>query len=154
MNPGLKVAGSYCPPHGYENDPQEIAAIIERLAEAQPDFVYVGLPFLKAAKLARQISVALPTSWSLGVGCQLQLSDRRRPARPTLDAAVTGLEWLHRLLQEPQRLFRRYILEDLPFLVRAAPSALRERLRRRPRRQASWFTTLARTSARSAEWRA
>jgi exopolysaccharide biosynthesis WecB/TagA/CpsF family protein len=132
MNPGLKVAGSYCPPHGYENDPEEIAAIIEQLAEAQPDFVYVGLPFLKAARLARQISVALPTSWSLGVGVSFSFltGDVRRAPRWMQQS---GLEWLHRLLQEPKRLFRRYILEDLPFLVGAAPSALRERLRRRPK---------------------
>ena len=127
MHPGLNVVGSYCPPHGYDNDPAEIAAIIERLAEARPDFVYVGLPFLKAARLARQISVALPTSWSLGVGVSFSFltGDVQRAPRWM---QRSGLEWLHRLVQEPQRLFRRYILEDLPFLATAAPGALRERL--------------------------
>jgi N-acetylglucosaminyldiphosphoundecaprenol N-acetyl-beta-D-mannosaminyltransferase len=132
MNPRLRVAGSYCPPVGYESDPEQMAAIMERLAEAQPDFVYVGLPFVKAAKLAHQISVALPTSWSLGVGVSFSFltGDVRRAPRWM---QRSGLEWLHRMLQEPQRLFRRYIIEDLPFLIRAAPSALRERLRRRPK---------------------
>ncbi len=135
MHPSLKVVGSYCPPYGYENDPEETAAIIERLAEARPDFVYVGLPFLKAAKLSRQISVALPTSWSLGVGVSFSFltGDVQRAPRWM---QRSGLEWLHRLLQEPQRLFRRYILEDLPFLARAAPGAVRERLRGRSRTDA------------------
>jgi N-acetylglucosaminyldiphosphoundecaprenol N-acetyl-beta-D-mannosaminyltransferase len=132
LNPGLKVAGTYCPPHGYENDPEAIAEIIGQLAEARPDFVYVGLPFLKAAKLARQISVALPTSWSLGVGVSFSFLTgdvRRAPVW----MQRSGLEWMHRMVQEPQRLFRRYILEDLPFLLKAAPGAFRERLRRRPK---------------------
>ena len=129
MHPGLNVAGSYCPPFGYEDDPAEIAAIIERLTEAKPDFVYVGLPFLKAAELSRQISVALPTSWALGVGVSFSfLTGGVQRAPPWMQR--TGLEWLHRLVQEPKRLFRRYIFEDLPFLMRAAPGALRERLRR------------------------
>ncbi len=130
MHPGLSVVGSYCPPHGYDSDPAEIAAIIERLAEARPDFVYLGLPFLKAARLARQISVALPTSWSLGVGVSFSFLTGDVDRAPRW-MQRSGLEWLHRLLQEPQRLFRRYILEDLPFLAGAAPGALRERLRRR-----------------------
>jgi N-acetylglucosaminyldiphosphoundecaprenol N-acetyl-beta-D-mannosaminyltransferase len=29
-----------------------------------------------------------------------------------------GLEWIHRLAQEPRRLARRYLLEDMPFAVR------------------------------------
>lgn len=135
MHPGLNVIGSYCPPYGYENDPEETAAIIERLTSAKPDFVYVGLPFLKAARLAHQISSALPTSWSLGVGVSFSfLTGEVRRAPRWMQRS--GLEWLHRLVQEPRRLFRRYILQDLPFLVRAAPGALRERVRRRPKTDA------------------
>ena len=117
--------------------------------------MYVGLPFLKAAKLAHQISVALPTSWSLGVGVSFSFltGDVHRAPRWM---QRPGLEWLHRLLQEPQRLFRRYILEDLPFLARAAPGALRERLRGGApgRSDDRRSTTSAPTSVRSAGWRA
>ena len=131
MNPNLRIAGTYCPPFGYESDYRQVSAIIARLAEAKPDFVYVGLPFVKAARLAHQISVALPTSWSLGVGVSFSFltGDVQRAPRWM---QRTGLEWLHRLVQEPQRLFRRYIIEDLPFLLKAAPGVLRQRFRRRP----------------------
>lgn len=132
MNPGLRIAGTYCPPLGYESDHGQLSTIIARLAEAKPDFVYVGLPFVKAATLAHQISVALPTSWSLGVGVSFSFLTGDVQRAP-LWMQRAGLEWLHRLLQEPQRLFRRYIIEDLPFLARAAPGALRARFRRRPR---------------------
>ena len=35
-----------------------------------------------------------------------------------------GLEWLHRMAQEPKRLYRRYLLHGIPFLVRLLSSAL------------------------------
>jgi len=132
MNPGLRIAGTFCPQVGYERDHRQVSAIIARLAEAKPDFVYVGLPFVKAAKLAQQISVALPTSWSLGVGVSFSFLTGDVQRAP-LWMQRAGLEWLHRLVQEPHRLFRRYIIEDLPFLAKAAPGALRARFRRRPK---------------------
>jgi N-acetylglucosaminyldiphosphoundecaprenol N-acetyl-beta-D-mannosaminyltransferase len=42
-----------------------------------------------------------------------------------------GLEWLFRLLNEPKRLFRRYVLEDAPFAARLISWALLTRLRGR-----------------------
>jgi N-acetylglucosaminyldiphosphoundecaprenol N-acetyl-beta-D-mannosaminyltransferase len=40
----------------------------------------------------------------------------------------TGLEWIHRLVQEPQRLGRRYVVEGLPFMLELFGHALRRRL--------------------------
>ena len=42
----------------------------------------------------------------------------------------TGLEWLHRLTHEPKRLFRRYVVHDMPFALRllARSMTLRWRL--------------------------
>ena len=40
-----------------------------------------------------------------------------------------GLEWLHRLVQEPRRLYRRYVVHGLPFGLRLIGSALVARLR-------------------------
>jgi len=47
-----------------------------------------------------------------------------------------GLEWLHRLVSEPRRLFTRYILRDLPFVPRLLGWALGRRLFR-PARNAA-----------------
>jgi N-acetylglucosaminyldiphosphoundecaprenol N-acetyl-beta-D-mannosaminyltransferase len=47
---------------------------------------------------------------------------------------VTGLEWLHRLAQEPRRLARRYLVEGIPFAAGLLLVACRERARRRLRR--------------------
>jgi hypothetical protein len=39
-----------------------------------------------------------------------------------------GLEWVHRLVQEPRRLFRRYLVEGVPFAVRLLAYALLHRV--------------------------
>jgi N-acetylglucosaminyldiphosphoundecaprenol N-acetyl-beta-D-mannosaminyltransferase len=40
---------------------------------------------------------------------------------------ATGLEWMHRLIQEPRRLFRRYVVDGVPFAARMFAHALRAR---------------------------
>ncbi|MCB0910090.1 MAG: WecB/TagA/CpsF family glycosyltransferase [Propionibacteriaceae bacterium] len=41
-----------------------------------------------------------------------------------------GLEWLWRLVQQPRRLAKRYLLQDLPWLLGMVPVAIRERMGR------------------------
>jgi N-acetylglucosaminyldiphosphoundecaprenol N-acetyl-beta-D-mannosaminyltransferase len=43
----------------------------------------------------------------------------------------SGLEWLHRLVSEPRRLWRRYLLGNPQFVLRVTGQLTRERLRRR-----------------------
>jgi N-acetylglucosaminyldiphosphoundecaprenol N-acetyl-beta-D-mannosaminyltransferase len=47
---------------------------------------------------------------------------------------AAGLEWVHRLAQEPGRLFTRYVVYDLPFAARLFAAALRARWRGTGRR--------------------
>jgi N-acetylglucosaminyldiphosphoundecaprenol N-acetyl-beta-D-mannosaminyltransferase len=42
---------------------------------------------------------------------------------------AAGLEWLHRLVQEPGRLVKRYLWHDIPFVLRLLSSAALHRLR-------------------------
>lgn len=116
-SPGLQIAGTYCPPHGYERDPDELARMRAHVTAAAPDFVYVGLPFPKASRLIPELRRDLPGTWFLGVGISFSFvcGDIQRAPRWM---QRTGLEWLHRLLQEPRRLARRYLLEGGPFALR------------------------------------
>ena len=62
---------------------------------------------------------------AMGVGCAFDLlaGDRRRAPLLMQEA---GLEWLWRLAQEPRRLWRRYLLEDGPLVVRLAFRTMRD----------------------------
>jgi len=43
-----------------------------------------------------------------------------------------GLEWTHRLACEPRRLFRRYLINDLPFAIRLLTTSALSRFGRAP----------------------
>jgi N-acetylglucosaminyldiphosphoundecaprenol N-acetyl-beta-D-mannosaminyltransferase len=113
-SPELRVGGIHCPPVGFEKDEAAMNATIATLVAAQPDIVYVGLGSPKQEFLIERIRKVLPNAWWLGVGVSFSFlcGDVRRA--PTVLRKL-GLEWAHRLVQEPKRLFHRYIVVGLPF---------------------------------------
>jgi N-acetylglucosaminyldiphosphoundecaprenol N-acetyl-beta-D-mannosaminyltransferase len=125
---GLRVAGTYCPPFGFEADPDELARIAAAVLAARPDFVFVGLPFGKASELVSAIRESLPATWFLGVGVAFSFVCGEVRRAPVWMQRL-GTEWLFRLMQEPRRLGRRYVFEGLPFAMRLFWSSFRSRRR-------------------------
>jgi N-acetylglucosaminyldiphosphoundecaprenol N-acetyl-beta-D-mannosaminyltransferase len=115
--PGLTVAGTHCPPFGYEQRSGDLAEIHDRLKAADPEFVYVGLPFPKASALIADLRRTLPRTWFLGLGISFSFVCGDVQRAPGWMQSL-GLEWAHRLIQEPRRLARRYLLEGGPFALR------------------------------------
>lgn len=118
---------SHCPALGFEQRPDELAAIGRLLEETRPRLVFVGLGSPKQEQLIERLRRARPEAWYLGVGVSFSFvaGDVKRAPRW---AQRLGFEWLHRLVQEPTRLARRYLVDGLPF---AAQLLLRSALRRR-----------------------
>lgn len=127
-NPGLVVRGSACPAPGFEKDQQALRALRAQLAEARPDIVYVALGSPKQERLIAELRELLPRAWWLGVGISFSFvtGDVKR-ASPLVRRL--GLEWLHRLVQEPRRLFKRYLVHGIPFAVRLLAASLWSRRR-------------------------
>ncbi|MFP4144896.1 MAG: WecB/TagA/CpsF family glycosyltransferase [Phycisphaeraceae bacterium] len=137
--PGLRIAGTACPAPGFEQRDGEIDGLREQLRQARPDVVYVALGSPKQERLIREMRSELPGTWWLGVGMSLGfLAGQVRRAPVWMQRA--GLEWLHRLGQEPRRLARRYVVDGLPFAARMLGEAGARRCR-----------TLAGRKARSRE---
>ncbi len=112
--PQLKIAGKLCPPVGFEKDETELQNIISQLQTAKPDIVFVALGSPKQERLIDRIRGTMPTTWWLGVGVSFSFlcgNVRRAPVW----MRNCGLEWTHRLAQEPKRLFKRYIVVGIPF---------------------------------------
>lgn len=123
--PGLRITGTACPAHGFEHRSEDVEALAAQLARARPDIVFVALGSPKQEALIERLRPVLPRAWWLGVGISFSFvaGDVRR-APPWLRRI--GLEWLHRMAQEPKRLLRRYLVDDLPFgIALATRSALR-----------------------------
>jgi N-acetylglucosaminyldiphosphoundecaprenol N-acetyl-beta-D-mannosaminyltransferase len=115
--PGLRIVGMIYPPHGFENEPSAMDQIVETLETAQPDIVYVGLGFPKQEKVIATLRERFPQTWFLGIGISIGFVGGQ-VARAPVWMQRMGLEWLHRLAQEPRRLGRRYLLQGLPFAAR------------------------------------
>ena len=115
-HPSLRIAGTFCPPIGFESDATAVARIREAVTEAKPDIVYSCFGFPKQEWIIDQLRRALPSAWFLGLGGSFSMVAGELPRAPGWMRQL-GLEWVHRLALEPKRLFKRYILQDAPLAI-------------------------------------
>ena len=124
--PAVQIAGLMSPQRRFESDDGAVAAIVAQLRATAPDIVYLALGFPKQEQLALRLAPHLPSTWFVGVGISFSFVAGEVQRAPRWMQAA-GLEWVHRLHQEPRRLFRRYVVDGLPFAARMLASALRAR---------------------------
>jgi N-acetylglucosaminyldiphosphoundecaprenol N-acetyl-beta-D-mannosaminyltransferase len=120
-HPGLMVTG-YAPPFG-PMPPEEDDRIVSMIQEARPGFLFVALGAPRQDLWIRAHRERLNVPVSMGVGCVLDLlagTVRRAPRW----MQSSGFEWSYRLMQEPGRLWRRYLVDDLPLFGRLSLMAL------------------------------
>jgi N-acetylglucosaminyldiphosphoundecaprenol N-acetyl-beta-D-mannosaminyltransferase len=128
LHPALRVAGVECPPMGFEKDEVYMRSLRQRLAEAEPDICYVALGAPKQDRVIRMLLPDLPATWFLGIGISFSFVTGEVKRAPRWMRAA-GLEWTHRMAQEPRRLAKRYLIDGLPFAARLMGSALVARFR-------------------------
>jgi N-acetylglucosaminyldiphosphoundecaprenol N-acetyl-beta-D-mannosaminyltransferase len=124
--PGLRIGGISSPRVSAEPSEDELASIRASLAEARPDLVYVALGAPKEERVITALRGDFPETWWMGVGISLSFVAGDITRAPGWIQRA-GLEWLHRLIQEPRRLSRRYLLDNLPFTLRLLARAWRTR---------------------------
>ncbi|MFK7739284.1 MAG: WecB/TagA/CpsF family glycosyltransferase [Planctomycetota bacterium] len=115
--PGLRIAGTSCPPVGFDRDPAQMEALRQELAESGADVVYVALGSPKQELFIDRIREALPNAWWIGVGISFSFVCGEVHRAPGWMQRC-GFEWLHRLVQEPRRLAGRYLFHGTPFAAR------------------------------------
>ncbi len=125
--PGLVLAGRSAPFVSAEPTFEEIASLRAALLEARPRIVLVAFGSPKQERVIAALKSDFPDAWWIGVGISLSFIAGHVKRAPVLVQRL-GLEWVHRLVQEPRRLFRRYVIEDLPFAFELFGSSLRSRL--------------------------
>ncbi len=106
--PGLIVAGCASPPFG-EVDDATMARALAAIVAARADVVWVGLSTPKQERWMHRHHRALPGITLIGVGAAFDFVTGEVRRAPRWMQRAT-LEWLHRLLSEPRRLWRRYLL--------------------------------------------
>ncbi len=113
-HPNLKIAGTFCPRLGFDKNPKQMAEIAQKLTETKPDIVFVALGSPKQEHVIAKLRPSLAGAWWLGVGVSFSFLTGHVKRAP-LWMQRLGIEWLHRLFQEPRRLFKRYVVVGIPF---------------------------------------
>ena len=113
--PTINIVGSFSPPVGsYEDLAQE--EHVRNIVDAEPDIVWVSLGFPKQELFINLFQEKYSVESNLvGIGAVFEWVAGTKIKAPEFLANL-GLEWVLRLAQEPKRLLRRYLVDNLLFL--------------------------------------
>jgi N-acetylglucosaminyldiphosphoundecaprenol N-acetyl-beta-D-mannosaminyltransferase len=110
------VVGEYSPPWGFETDEAAGRTIVDRVNQSQATVLAIGVGSPKQEQWIVQYRHQMPhVKVILAIGASIDFEAGTQPRSPQW-MSLAGLEWLYRLLHEPQRLWPRYAGDALPFL--------------------------------------
>jgi len=110
--PQLQLAGWR---DGYWNGEAEEAQVARQVRDSRADLLFVAISSPKKERFLDQYQGEMRIPFAMGVGGSFDVAvGRIRRAPRWMQKA--GLEWFHRFLQEPRRMFRRYFIDDMVFI--------------------------------------
>ena len=112
--PGLQIVGTYTPPFRPLNAMEE-AELTAQLEALNVDMLWCGLSTPKQERFMRNYLHRLPVKLMVGVGAAFDLLTGNVKETPDW-MKKRGLQWLYRLIQEPRRLWRRYLINNPRFV--------------------------------------
>ncbi|MDJ0508065.1 MAG: WecB/TagA/CpsF family glycosyltransferase [Crocosphaera sp.] len=123
------IVDCYSPPLGFEKDEAECQKILDKIKASGATVLGVGLGAPKQEKWINSYKKQLPNiKIFLAIGATIDFEAGYKPRSPKWMSEV-GLEWLYRLLSEPQRLWKRYLIESMPFFGLVLQQRIRTMLR-------------------------
>lgn len=123
--PGLQVVGTYTPPFR-PLTPEEDQEVVRLINQASPDLLWVGLSTPKQERWMYEHRERLNVPVMVGVGAAFDFHTGRVKQAPVW-MREHGLEWFWRLVQEPRRLWRRYLVQGSKFVALVTLELLRLR---------------------------
>lgn len=109
------VIAAHSPSFGFEKDEAECQAIIDIINNSGATVLAVGVGAPKQELWIAKYRSQMPgVNIFMAVGAALDFEAGNKPRAPQFWSDL-GIEWLYRLLSEPKRLWKRYLLEDMPF---------------------------------------
>ncbi|WP_319420955.1 WecB/TagA/CpsF family glycosyltransferase [Pleurocapsa sp. FMAR1] len=108
------VVAAHSPSFGFEQDEKECQAIIERINHSDATVLAVGVGAPKQEKWIAKYRDQLPKiKIFLAIGATIDFEAGNVKRSPKIMSEM-GLEWLYRLSSEPNRLWKRYLVDSLP----------------------------------------
>jgi N-acetylglucosaminyldiphosphoundecaprenol N-acetyl-beta-D-mannosaminyltransferase len=111
--PGLQIVGIYTPPFRPLNADEE-NDLRSQLEMSQADVLWCGLSTPKQERFMAAYSQRMPVKLMVGVGAAFDLLSGNLSEAPDW-MKKAGLQWLFRLIKEPRRLWRRYLVNNPRF---------------------------------------
>jgi N-acetylglucosaminyldiphosphoundecaprenol N-acetyl-beta-D-mannosaminyltransferase len=115
-HPNVNIAGFLCPPVGTA---EELSSEYYQkiISDAKPDIVWVSLGFPKQENVIKNFSSSKKINSNLvGIGFAIEWVAGTKVKAPEILANM-GLEWVFRLMQEPKRLYKRYLIDNSLFII-------------------------------------
>lgn len=113
---------------GYRNgywDSSEEAQVVDSIAETRPDILFVAMPSPRKEFFLAKYLHRLDVGLAFGVGGSFDIIAGKTKRAPLWMQRI-GCEWLYRLLQEPRRMLKRYVVGNLKFIRLVGRHWLRE----------------------------
>lgn len=123
LYPGLRQGPILTPSATDLKDPEKLRDIYSILSEEAPDLIALCLGSPKQEEFFMQMSADI-TLWRgayICAGAAVDFFGGRISRAPRVFQRL-GIEWIYRLLREPRRLWRRYLVDDtqiLPYMIRS-----------------------------------
>ncbi|MEO0900130.1 MAG: WecB/TagA/CpsF family glycosyltransferase [Bacteroidota bacterium] len=113
------VTGFYSPPFGFEHNPSETAKIYDMILTSGATVLAVGVGAPKQEHWIIQHKDRLPSvKCFMAIGKTIDFIAGETQRAPAWISKI-GMEWFYRMLQEPGRLAKRYLVDDMPFFYYA-----------------------------------
>ncbi len=112
--PETNIVGSYSPPFGHW-DKAENQKMFDLIKSSGANLVWVGLGCPKQEHWIAKHKHQLPPAVYFGIGAAFAFHSGEVPQAPRMMQQI-GMEWLYRLLKEPKRLFKRYLVNNTRFI--------------------------------------
>jgi N-acetylglucosaminyldiphosphoundecaprenol N-acetyl-beta-D-mannosaminyltransferase len=116
LYPGIRIVGTFTPPFR-PLTPGEASELIAMVNSVKPNIFWVGISTPKQERFMAEYINELDTNVMLGVGAAFDIHTGRTKDAPSWMKRA-GLQWLHRLWQEPRRLGKRYLRNNPRFLYK------------------------------------
>jgi N-acetylglucosaminyldiphosphoundecaprenol N-acetyl-beta-D-mannosaminyltransferase len=118
--PNLKIAGAQ---HGYYPRAAEVE-VVAAIRDSGADCLFIGMPTPHKERFLAAHRDTIGVAFVMGVGGGIDILARITKRAP-IWMQRTGLEWLYRIVQEPRRMWKRYLTTNAVFAAIVAKEALR-----------------------------
>jgi N-acetylglucosaminyldiphosphoundecaprenol N-acetyl-beta-D-mannosaminyltransferase len=115
--PGCKIVAAISPPYHFENNVEENNKVLQHLINSKPDVLFLALGNPRQELWLNRYKDQIGSKLNIGVGAVFDFYTGHKRRSPEVFQKL-ALEWAWRLFQEPRRLFKRYLIEGIPFYIK------------------------------------